>query len=158
MDKTAVKLCQSRCDQVREDDLALSFTNLTFFFWQKARIVYQSLASNSKSFLSYKWCDAFRLRMMSLRAASVSLARFDSYLVPSIFGCSLPTAMSISRSEIFRKKRKKERSWKTHGRSWKVNGRSCEVCGGHGRSVRGPERSVGGHGRSVSGPGRSVGG
>ena len=39
-----------------------------------------------------------------------------------------------------------------------VNGRSCEVCGGHGRSVRGPERSVGGRGRSVSGPGRSVGG
>ena len=38
------------------------------------------------------------------------------------------------------------------------HGRSCEVCGGHGRSVRGPGRSVGGHGRSVSGPGRSVGG
>ena len=74
-----------------------------------------------------------------------------------IFRCSLPTAMNISRSEILRK-RKKERSWKTHGRSWEVNGRSCEVCGGHGRSVRGPERSVGGHGRSVSGPGRSLGG
>ena len=65
--------------------------------------------------------------------------------------------MSISRSEIFRKKRKKKEVGKTHGRSWEVNRRSCEVCGGPGRSVRGPERSVGGHGRSVSGPGRSVG-
>ena len=55
------------------------------------------------------------------------------------FRCSLPTAMSISRSEILREKKLKN---------------SCEVCGSHGRSVRGPERSVGGHERSVSGPGR----
>ena len=35
-------------------------------------------------------------------------------------------------------------------------GGQWEVGGGHGRSVRGPRRSVGGRGRSVSGPVRSV--
>ena len=44
---------------------------------------------------------------------------FFIYITNSvIFRCSLPTAMSISRSEILR--RKKERSWKNHGRSSEV--------------------------------------
>ena len=61
--------------------------------------------------------------------------------------------MSISRSEILRRKKRTEVE-KLMG----DHGRSCEVCGGYGRSLRGPGRSVGGPGRSVSGPGRSVGG
>ena len=40
--------------------------------------------------------------------------------------CSLPKAMSISRSEILRqkKKRKRDQKMKSHGRSWEFNGRS----------------------------------
>ena len=40
--------------------------------------------------------------------------------------CSLPKAMSISRSEILRKKKKKKktRKCKSHGRLWEFNGRS----------------------------------
>ena len=49
MDKTAVKLCQSRCDQVREDDLASSFTKLTIFLTKgsdclpKSRLEFEKL-------------------------------------------------------------------------------------------------------------------
>ena len=45
----------------------------------------------------------------------------------SLGGCSLPKEMGISRSEIFRKKRKrkkKDQKMKSHGRSWEFNGRS----------------------------------
>ena len=44
--------------------------------------------------------------------------------------CSLSKAMGISRSEILRKKKKKKnRKWKSHGRSWEVNEESWEVKG-----------------------------
>ena len=73
--------------------------------------------------------------------------------------CSLPKAKSISRSEIFRKKKEKrpenEKSWKVMGVQWeviggqrKVNGRSWAVNEGF-WEVSG--RSRGGHWRSLGG-------
>merc|ERR1712208_229 len=66
---------------------------------------------------------------------------------------SLPKAMSISRSEIFRKKKKKKRP--ENEKSWKVMGVQWEVIGGQrkvsGRSWEVSGRSRGGHWRSLGG-------
>ena len=48
-----------------------------------------------------------------------------------IFRCSLPKAMSISRSEILRKKKRpeNEKSWKVMGVQWEVIGGQRKVSG-----------------------------
>ena len=55
----------------------------------------------------------------------------------NIFRCSLPKAMSISRSEILRKKRKRPENEK--------------ILEGHGSSIGAHRRLVGGHWRSLRG-------
>ena len=59
----------------------------------------------------------------------------------AMFRCSLPKAMSISRSKIFRKNKRTENE---------------KVLRGYGSSMGGHGRSAEGHGRSVRGSGRSV--
>merc|ERR1711947_48773 len=74
----------------------------------------------------------------------------------------LPNAISISRSEIFRKKKEKEKKRPENEKSWKVMGVQWEVVGGQrkvsGRSWEVNEgfwevsgRSRGGHWRSLGG-------
>ena len=97
-------------------------------------------------------------RRLDIKQSTKSLSSAFGQVV---FRCSLPKAMSISRSEILRKKeeekkdQKMKKSWNVMGVQWeviggqrKVSGRSWEVNEGF-WEVSG--RSRGGHWRSLGG-------
>ena len=81
-------------------------------------------------------------------------------IIKNFLDAQLPKAMSISRSEIFRKRRRKKdqkmkKSWKVMGVQWEVIGGQREVSGRSWEVNEGfwevSGRSRGGHWRSLGG-------
>ena len=104
---------------------------LQFHFWQKC--VKKTKQLGNSSCLKHNWC----IKLMHMR----------------LFRCSLPTAMSISTSEILRRKKgeKLKSPWEIMGSQWEVLWGlwgSWEVSEGS-SEVNG--RLKGGHGRSPGG-------
>ena len=151
--------CQSR--KIKYSKRIFDF--VIFLDWHQNN----SFAAKINVFVCLPWRN-MSCCLLFVKAFVVQVSHYNERKLPQnqMKQCAIGTQHQIELSnfppffslEEWNFEEKKERSWKTHGRSWEVNGRSCEVCGGHGRSVRGPGRSVGGHWRSLSVPGKSVGG